>query len=168
MLIFLGFLLIGEIPNFKFTANSLAQSKEDKNNQASLNYLELQRLHIMWSDRKWGKGPYYRRVLYYYLIKLIRKEIRTDYSYTLTSPESIYDAELKCQLYNDRWLHIKGKISKEKVKKIMGDSPEAIKKFWRSGKLLAVQGKVMDFKLSDDGETRFVTLYLDNIILIDK
>jgi hypothetical protein len=127
------------------------------------NYLELERLHVGWSEDFFGKGPYYRRVLYNYLVDKLGEEILTDYNYVLISPEGIYRRRLRCKLSYGRWLYIIGDVDIESIKKIIGDDITVLKRWWRSRRLLAVQGRIRKFRVESDEWGKRVVLYLDKI-----
>lgn len=129
------------------------------------NYLELERLHMGWSEDFFGKGPYYRRVLYNYLVDKLGQEILTDYNYVLISPESIYRRRIRCKLYYGKWLRIIGNIEIESIREIIGDDITALKRWWRSRRLLAVQGRIKRFRIVSDGSNKSVVLFLDKIRL---
>ena len=131
--------------------------------KAMQNFLELERLHAGWSEDVFGKGPYYRRVLYYYLVDKIGEEILTDYSYVLISPESIYRREVRCTLSYGRWLKIIGNIEVANIKNIIGDDIQVLKRWWRSGRLLSIQGRIVRFRIEDDEWGKSVILHLKNI-----
>lgn len=155
LMIFLAFICLGAFTVF-------ARSSDEK---AVQNFLELQRLHAEWGEDVFGKGPYYRRVLYYYLVDKIGEEILTDYNYLLISPESIYRREIRCTLSYGRWLKIVGAIDVESVKRIIGDDIQALKRWWRSRRLLAIRGRIVRFHIADDEWGKRVILYLKNIRL---
>jgi hypothetical protein len=127
------------------------------------NYLELERLHAGWSEDFFGKGPYYRRVLYNYLVDKLGQEILTDYNYVLISPEGIYRRRLRCKLSYGRWLHIIGDVEIESIKEIIRDDITVLKRWWRSRRLLAVQGRIRRFRIESDEWGKRVVLYLDKI-----
>jgi hypothetical protein len=154
-MIFLAFIFLGAVTVF-------ARSSDEK---AVQNFLELQRLHTEWGENVFGKGPYYRRVLYYYLVDKIGEEIMTDYNYLLISPESIYRREVRCTLSYGRWLEIVGVIDVESVKRIIGDDIQALKRWWRSRRLLAIRGRIVRFRIADDEWGKRVILHLKNIRL---
>lgn len=129
------------------------------------NYLELERLHMGWSEDFFGKGPYYRRVLYNYLVDKLGQEILTDYNYALISPESIYRRRVRCKLYHGKWLRIIGNIEIASIREIIGDDILALKRWWRSRRLLAVQGRIKRFRIVSDGRDKRVVLFLDKIRL---
>ncbi len=127
------------------------------------NYLELERLHVGWSEDFFGKGPYYRRVLYNYLVDKLGEEILTDYNYVLISPECIYKRRLRCKLSYGKWLHIIGEVDIESIKGIIGNDITVLKRWWRSKRLLAVQGRIRKFRIESDEWGKRVVLYLDKI-----
>ena len=129
------------------------------------NYLELERLHMGWSEDFFGKGPYYRRVLYNFLVDKLGQEILTDYNYALISPESIYRRQVRCKLYYGKWLRIIGNIEIESIREIIGDDITVLKRWWRSRRLLAVQGRIKRFRIVSDGSNKSVVLFLDRIRL---
>ena len=153
--LFLAFIVLGA-----FTVSARSSDEE-----AVQNFLELRRLHAEWGENVFGKGPYYRRVLYYYLVDKIGEEIMTDYTYLLISPESIYRREVRCTLSYGRWLEITGDIDVAGVKRIIGDDIQALKRWWRSRRLLAVRGRIVRFRIADDEWGKRVILHLKNIRL---
>ncbi len=98
---------------------------------------------------------------------LIGKEIMTDSSFVLISPEGLYDQGVTGLVRSDRWLKISGPVDSASVTGIIGKDTDMLKMWWRSGKLVAVSGKVKRFKLTTDAGGNIVELYLHKIKLID-
>ncbi|MDY6935230.1 MAG: hypothetical protein SVZ03_13535 [Spirochaetota bacterium] len=136
-------------------------------NKAATNYLELEKLYIHWSEGLFGSRKYYRRLLIDYLINIVGEEILTDYNYIISSPEGVLEKELQCRLFHGRWLKIIGDIDADNISKIAEHDTDILKKWWRTRKLIAVNGTIRDFRLDRDSRGYTITLYLDNIRLKD-
>jgi len=131
--------------------------------EASRNYLKLEKIYMHWNEPWFRKGGYYRQVMYDYLVDLIGKEIHTDHTFMLVSPESIYRQEVQCQVRSGRWLHIVGKFSIADIKKIIGDDIGLLKGWWRSRKMIAVYGKVRRFRIDETETRKEIVLYLETV-----
>jgi hypothetical protein len=101
------------------------------------------------------------------LLDLIGKEIMTDYNFVLISPEGVYDQGITGLVRSDRWLKLIGPLDGDSVKNIIGNDTEMLKKWWRTGKLVAATGKIKKYRLTRDAGGNIVELYLDKIKLID-
>jgi hypothetical protein len=139
------------------------QNTKQAQDKAYKNYIELKKLYIKWNKGLLKSRRYYKRFITKYLIDIIGKEILTDYDYFVISPEGAEGKELTCNLYLGRWLQIKGDIKQETLIKIVEKNPSLLTKWWRSQKLLAVQGRLKDFKLDEDAFGEVVILHLKDI-----
>ena len=115
--------------------------------EAYNNYIKLKKLYIKWNYGLFKSTRYYRKYITTYLISIIGKEILTGYNYFLISPENIDNKQLICNLYKERWLQIKGNIKQDDLISVVKKDPTLLTKWWRSGKMLSVRGKLKDFLL---------------------
>jgi hypothetical protein len=127
------------------------------------NFYQLQKHYTKWNDGLFGSRHYYEGKLIEYLRKLIGKEITTEHDYMLLSPDGIYDKKMVCIFPSYRWLYIHGDLDTESVKNIPGTDYAAMKGWWRSGVLVAVTGKLKNFKLDWDAQGDTVHLYLEKV-----
>lgn len=139
------------------------QNTKQSQDKAYKNYIELKKLYVKWNKGLLKSRRYYKRFITKYLIDIIGKEILTDYDYLVISPEGAEGKELTCNLYLGRWLQIKGDIKQETLIKIVEKNPSLLTNWWRSQKLLAVQGRVKDFKLESDAFGEVIILHLKDI-----
>jgi hypothetical protein len=151
--------------NFLY-AQSFGKTEADHGSEAYVNYINLKKLYIRWNTGVLDSRSRSRKYINNYLEKIVDREILTDFSYVLISPEGRYGKELQCNISLDKWLLINGIIPRELYSKIVEKNPEILTVWWRSTKLLSVQGKVLRFKIeSSDKSGETVVLYLSDIKL---
>jgi hypothetical protein len=151
--------------NFLY-AESPEKSKTDPGSEAYTNYINLKKLYLKWNTGVLKSENRSKKYIYKYLEKIIDKDILTDYDYVLISPEGRYGKELKCNFLLDKWFLIKGDIPQEILSKIVEKNPGILTNWWRSTKLLSVQGKVIDFKIEPSDQLgEIIILYLSDIKL---
>jgi hypothetical protein len=151
--------------NFLY-AESPEKSKTDPGSEAYINYINLKKLYLKWNTGALKSENRSKKFINAYLQKIIDREILTDYDYVVISPEGRYGKELKCSFLLDKWLLIKGDISQEILSKIVEKNPGILTNWWRSTKLLSVQGKVIDFKIEPSDQLgEIIILYLSDIKL---
>ena len=129
------------------------------------NYINLKKLYIKWNTGLFKSSRYYKKYVTEYLISIVGKNILTDFNYILVSPENIDNKKIVCTLYKERWLQIKGDIKKDDLTGIIRKDPALLTKWWRSGKMLSVRGKLTDFKLDFDKYGEVIILYLRDIYI---
>jgi hypothetical protein len=127
----------------------------------SANFRVLRDLHTDWKDGLFGSRPNARKNLHEFLVKLIRREIKTDHSFYMVSPESLYDSMVHSVFSDEKWLRLKGRVDAESLKKVIEKDPLVLKSWWRSRRLLSVTGRVKDFRIDDRDWT--VVLFLDRM-----
>ncbi|OHD66148.1 MAG: hypothetical protein A2176_07845 [Spirochaetes bacterium RBG_13_51_14] len=130
------------------------------------NYFLLQKHYTSWHEGLFGSRRFHERKLWDFLLRLLGKEITTDYDFMLSSPEGLYDKTMTCVFQYNRWLHIHGDLDLESVKKVTGMDGAAMMGWWRSKVLVAVTGKVKKFKLDWDAQGDTVHLYLDKVTVL--
>jgi hypothetical protein len=148
--------------NFLY-AQTPDKPNSSSNTEAYKNFINLKKLYLRWNEGLLKNKRSYRRFIYKYLISIVDKEILTDYDYVLISPEGRYEKELTCKFLLEKWLRIKGDIKQETLAKIIEKNPGLLTNWWRSKKLLSVQGKVKDFKLESDQLGEIIILHLTDI-----
>ena len=136
--------------------------------EAEKNYLSLVEYFNKFNNIVFFPRKSDERQLRAYLNDLIGKEILTDSSFVLISPEGLYDQGVTGLIMSDRWLKISGPLDSDSVTGIIGKDTDMLKMWWRSGKFVAVSGKVKRFKLYSDAAGNLVELYLHKIKLIDS
>jgi hypothetical protein len=153
-----------------FTAKDkpFTEPTESELKKASLNFLEIARLYDDWNDKIFGKSAYCRQKLVRVLRERIGEYILTDYNFALISPESMHDRKVICRFYYEGWLKIEGRAEIESIKKLIGGDIEKLKRWWRSGSLIAVYGKIRKFRLGMDSGGRHIVLYLADIHVMEK
>jgi hypothetical protein len=146
---------------FSSASNSAEISEAEKNYLALAEYFGRYN-NIVFFPRKTNETQ-----LRMYLVDLIGKEIMTESDFILISPEGMYEQGVSGFVRSDRWLKLIGPVDGASVKAIIGDDTDMLKKWWRTGKLVAVSGKVKRFRLTKDVNGNIVELYLDKIKLLD-
>ncbi len=146
---------------FSAAINSAEISEAEKNYLTLTDYFNRYN-NIIFFPRKSDE-----RRLRAILTDLIGKEIKTDSSFVLISPEGLYDHGVTGLVRSDRWLKVLGPLDSDSVTGIIGKDTDMLKMWWRSGRLVAVSGKVKRFKLAADAGGNLVELYLHKIKLID-
>ena len=137
----------------------------DGSTESVMNYLKLRKIYSKWKEGLFGSRKYNERLLKEFLHNLIYKEIKTDYSYAFASPYGARDRDIKCRFSYCQWLIFHGKIDLKGLEKILNNDKTAIKRWWRSKKLLSVSGKVMKFRLGRNRYGDTVEIYLEKIVL---
>jgi len=127
------------------------------------NFYQVQKYYTKWHDGFFGSRHYHEGKLIELLRKLLGKEITTEHDYMLASPEGIVDKKMVCIFPSYHWLYIHGDLDVESLKSIPGTDYEAMKGWWRSGVLVAVTGKLKNFKLDWDAQGDTVHLYLEKV-----
>jgi hypothetical protein len=150
---------------FFFIFSSTVYSAEIS--EAEKNYLSLSEHFDRFNNIIFFPRKSNERELRAYLVDLIGREILTDSNFVLISPEGIYDQGLTGLVRSDRWLKLIGPLDSASVKNIIGDDSGMLKKWWRTGKLVAASGKVKKFRLIRDRDGNIVELYLDKIKIFD-
>jgi hypothetical protein len=130
------------------------------------NLFRLQELYVKWNEGLFGSRRYYERKLWSFLVSLMGKEITTGHDFMLASPEGIFDKRVVCIFPSYRWLYIHGELNEESAKSVAGGDYAALKGWWRSGKLVAVTGKIKIFKLDWDAQGDVIHLYLDKVTML--
>lgn len=130
------------------------------------NYFVLRQGYTKWHEGLFGSRRYYERKLIRLLYGMIGKEITTGHDYMLASPEGVFDKTVTCNLQNCRWLYIHGALDAESVKNIVGSDGSVLRRWWRSGMLVAVTGRLKRYKLDWDAGGDIVHIYLDTVRLL--
>lgn len=130
------------------------------------NFFDLQAYYTKWNEGLFGSRRYYEGRLWRFLVKLVGKEITTEHDFMLASPEGVYDKRVVCIFPSFRWLYIHGDLDEESVKNIPGTDYAALKGWWRSGKLVAVTGKLRKFKLDWDAQGDTIHLWLEKVTML--
>lgn len=131
------------------------------------NFFALQAHYVKWNEGLFGSRRYHEGRLWRFLISLLGKEITTGHDFMLASPEGVYDKQVVCIFPSYRWLYIHGDLDEESVKSITGNDYAALKGWWRSGRLVAVTGKLKKFKLDWDAQGDTLHLWLDKVTMLD-
>lgn len=129
------------------------------------NYEKLEELFQKWNEGLFGSRKYHQGKLNNYLITLVGKEIETDYDFIVVTPELPTEGEVKCALQFGGWLTLHGSIDRKSLKEAMGTDKDLMKKWWRSGVLVAASGKVRKFGMDILHAQSGLDLYLYRIQL---
>jgi len=129
------------------------------------NYLTIKKLHWYWKNGPSYARRIYKRDLQLFLTELIGNTIETDMSYIIQSPGDLADKKVECNLIDCRWLYFYGPVDVENLRGMVKNDPALLKKWWRSGHLFSLSGKVKKYRFGRDiyGET--VEINLDKIAL---
>lgn len=130
------------------------------------NFFNLQAYYTKWNEGLFGSRRYHEGRLWRFLVSLMGKEITTGHDFMLASPEGVYDKQVVCIFPSYRWLYIHGDLDEESVKSIAGNDYAALKGWWRSGRLVAVTGKVRNFKLDWDAQGDTLHLWLEKVTML--
>ena len=130
------------------------------------NYIKLHELYIRWKEGLFGSRKYYNRIIRMYLTDLIGRQIETDDSYVLESPDHPSELKFICKFENCRWLNIHGDVDENDMKKILEEKERISREWWRKGMFVAVSGKVVKYRIGRNKFGDTVELYLDKIRLI--
>jgi hypothetical protein len=130
------------------------------------NFFLLREYYGAWHDGLFGSRHYREGKLRAFLRGLMGREITTEHEFMLASPEGIYDKNMVCIFPGCRWLNIHGELDVESVKKMAGMDYASMKGWWRSGVLVALTGKVKNFKLDWDAQGDTVHLYLEKVTVL--
>jgi hypothetical protein len=130
------------------------------------NYFILRKVYTKWHEGLFGSRKFYERKLLRLLYGMIGKEITTGYDYMLVSPEGVFDKTVSCNLQTCRWLHIHGALDAVSVKNAIGSDGSVLRKWWRSGILVAVSGRLKRFKLDRDAGGDVIQVYFDKVRLL--
>jgi len=127
------------------------------------NYYRLEELYTKWNEGLFGSRKYYGRLLEHYLNGIIGKVIETDYDYLLLSPEVAADGGVRCIVQYDQWLTLHGVINGESLKEAVGSDKGLMKRWWRSGILLSISGKVRKFRIDTLHDRGGVDIYFHSM-----
>jgi len=130
------------------------------------NFFNLEAHYTKWSEGLFGSRRYHEGRLWRFLVKLIGKEITTGHDFMLSSPEGVYEKSVVCIFPSCQWLYIHGDLDEESVAALPGADYASIKEWWRSGRTVAVTGKVRKFKLDWDRRGDTLHLWLEKVTLV--
>ncbi|HOP63654.1 MAG TPA: hypothetical protein PK358_03890 [Spirochaetota bacterium] len=140
----------------------LLSGRESSSDPGRENYLSIRRHYYKWDQGFEGSKGYFRKELYFYLIEMIGREIKTDYDFI---PEYADSATHRSRLRSGRWLVITGIITADNYREIESYR----KKYGRNSQpgkgLFSISGRIKKFRLSDYSGNREVYLYLDDMRL---
>jgi hypothetical protein len=128
----------------------------------------LKNLHLKWNTGIFKSARYYRKYMTRYILENIGREIRTDYSFRIISPEGLYGKKLVCDFFIEDWLMIKGEIDRLEVAKLVGEDTGLLIKFWRSKKLISAGGIIKNYSFETQKDEELVILHLKNIKLYER
>ncbi|GAF88089.1 unnamed protein product [marine sediment metagenome] len=129
-------------------------------------YFELYKLYVKWNKGLFGSRKFHEGFLKKYLIKMLGKEIQTDFDFIVKAPDGVFDNTVICKGRFGKWLHIKGKLDPKTLKEVGKKHKGIYKKWWRTNILIAISGRVRKFRLDWDKYGDIIVLYLDSIKLI--
>jgi hypothetical protein len=131
--------------------------------QAVENFLKLERLYEKWNSGLFGSRKFYERELRKYLGHLIYKNIETPGDFVVLSPEGIHEQKVQTSMRFRRWLEIRGELNADDEAAAAGVTPQNVKTWWRSTRMIAVHGKVLKARPAYNTYGRSVELYLEKI-----
>ncbi len=135
--------------------------------EAQQNFLDIKEYYAKWQIGLFGSSRAYLTKLKSHLVSIIGKRIETDRSFIIESPGSFTEKKVVCKLKECRWLKLHGFVDVDNLKELVEKDRSIIKKWWRSGLLFTVSGKVRKFRIGRDSFGDTVELYLD-VIKIHK
>ncbi len=135
--------------------------------EAQQNFLDIKEYYAKWQMGLFGSSRAYLRKLKSHLISIIGKRIETDRSFIIESPGSVSEKKVVCKLKECRWLKLHGFVDADNLKELVEKDSRIVRKWWRSGLLFTVSGKVRKFRIGRDSFGDTVELYLE-VIKIHK
>jgi hypothetical protein len=157
---------IGHPAFFDNAWTSGAESRAENVPDGLQNFFLIQNQYEKWRLGLFGSKHYHEGKLKKLLYKLLGKEITTGNDFMLSSPEGLYDKNMVCIFLSGRWLYVHGELDPESVRQMAGKDYAPMKGWWRSGSLVAITGKLKNFKLDWDARGDVVHLYLDKITIL--
>jgi hypothetical protein len=136
-------------------------------NEAQRNYLQIKEYYSKWQIGLFGSSRAYLRKLKSHLAGIIGKRIETDKSFIIESPGSPVDKKLVCKLLECRWLKLHGMVDVHELKELVEKDRTLVNRWWRSGLLFTVSGRVRKFRIGRDSYGDTVELFLE-IIKVHK
>ncbi|PKL38111.1 MAG: hypothetical protein CVV44_13165 [Spirochaetae bacterium HGW-Spirochaetae-1] len=132
---------------------------------ALTNYFTLMTIYGKWREGLFGSRKYYERELWIFLTDLIHKEIETESDFILVFPESLQEKRVTCIFKYSRWLYFHGEIAVDALAPIIKKDPDLLKKWWRSGTLVTVSGRVKKFRIGRDTYGNTINIWLEKVVV---
>ena len=157
--------------SFHLFNNFLYAKEPDKSNSgtesvAYKNYENLKSLYQKWNKSIIKNKQVYRQLAGKYLAGIRDEDVFTDYDYFFIAPEAVYGKRIVCYFILDEWLRIKGNVALESLAAILGEKPEVLTKWWRSRKLVSMQGRLEKFELeTDQNGEEIIVLHMEDFKL---
>ncbi len=132
-------------------------------NEAQENFLKIKKYYTRWQIGLYGSSRAYLRKLKSHLLSIIGKRIETDRSYIIESPASHIDKKVICKLRECRWLKLHGMVDVAELKELVKKDGTLVNRWWRSGMLFTVSGRVRKYRIGRDSYGDTVELYFYKI-----
>jgi len=127
------------------------------------NYSELKNIYDKWNNGLFGSRKYYRNRLFRLLTDMTGADIQTGKDYNVLIPDVFEKKYYSSDLYDQKWLNIRGPVDVSSKKEFELKGSNYIKELERNKNLFFLSGRVVDFRIVETEYSRSVTLYLDSV-----